>query len=479
MSKPRFMPLPNERLADRNAARPSRDALIGTLIGNAPGLVLPFAITAHFGIGRVTDAYVFAFAGALFGASLASGVLEANVLPAATLMLSRGGAGFRRFAERIALQASLVSLLFYPLVVTAVALFVVRHGGWTHDERHTTLVMSTGFVSLVCFVSASSALAGSVYALGDFLTPTTTQALRSVAALSALPFLGRHYADVELLPLILAAGEAARITVLVVRIRLSNQRRGGAASAPRTPPVWRFAAPHAFNMIVLAVNPVVDRAVATTLSPGSTTVLDLAEKIFSGPMTVVVSSVVLVAGARWASLNSEGAAARLAADYRRTVQTVTAVAASLAALTALAVIVAAPLARAHFGSAGSKVVLASVVLLSGIPTGSIATLSARLLTSARRTAALPIFAVTGVASNLVGDVVGVHIWGLYGIVGATVVTSSLNAVLLVGYCRRLLARSIATTGEDSVEAAGSSGASLITQFPLPIPGEPSSVGAGD
>ena len=42
--------------------RPSTRALTGTLVGNAFGFVLPFAVAAHFGVGRVTDAYAFGLA---------------------------------------------------------------------------------------------------------------------------------------------------------------------------------------------------------------------------------------------------------------------------------------------------------------------------------------------------------------------------------------------------------------------------------
>ena len=93
------------------ARRPSIRALAGTLCGSAPGFVLPFAVAAHFGVGRTSDAYVYALSIATFGLTLSISVLEPNGLPLAQSALQRGPRALRSFAQRTSLapQASLAS----------------------------------------------------------------------------------------------------------------------------------------------------------------------------------------------------------------------------------------------------------------------------------------------------------------------------------------------------------------------------------
>src|SRR5262249_4409095 len=151
--------------------------------------------------------------------------------------------------------------------------------------------------------------------------PTASQATRAIVPLAAVPFLGHGYAAVESVAILLASGEIVRFWILrwrVARVARRLSSSGDAGSQLSYSSVARASLPHALNMLLLVANPVVDRFVAASLAPGAVTVLDLGEKAYFAPQMLITSSLVLVAGARWAS--ADLADARTAASYRRAVR---------------------------------------------------------------------------------------------------------------------------------------------------------------
>ena len=155
--------------------------------------------------------------------------------------------------------------------------------------------------ALVILVAVNSVSAAALYALDEFLLPTFSQAFRGALPLCVLPFLGRGYATVEVIALLAVMGEVGRSVLLASSVARRSRRLPADSPSGEVPPsVWRVMAPHAINMVIIAVNPVVDRAVASSLRPGSVTVVDLAEKVSYVPTLILMSSIVLVAGTRWA-----------------------------------------------------------------------------------------------------------------------------------------------------------------------------------
>ena len=101
----------------------------------------------------------------------------------------------------------------------------------------------------------------------------------------------------------LALGEVVRVVVLGWALRRALRSLpehvpievGALAAAPS---VWATALPYGFAMILFALNPVIDRIAAGTLDPGAVTTLDLAEKVFYAPITILMASASSIWGAR-------------------------------------------------------------------------------------------------------------------------------------------------------------------------------------
>jgi peptidoglycan biosynthesis protein MviN/MurJ (putative lipid II flippase) len=421
---------------------PNVQALVGTVVGSASGFLLAFAVAGHFGVGRTTDSYAFASGIALFVVSVVGGVLEPNVLAVAHAQRAAGLQSLVAFTRRTALRGMAVASAAYGVIAAAAAIALVSRSGWPYEQRIAVVVLLAEFLLLVAAVVWSSVHAGVLYSLGDFLSPTLTLALRALPALLFVPFAGEGYRGTEEIVGLIVLGECARALILVLRLRAAQVEPLAAPAGDVS--IWRATTFHAINLGLLSTNPLVDRAVAVTLGAGAVTVLDLGEKIFYVPMTIVASAWILVVGAHWSSLafNNQASVGEYGGVLRRTLVVST----LIAGATACVVLVGKEVVGdALLGSASRRVAVVAVCLLCGLPFEAVATVSVRLLIMTRRTRLLPAFALAAVVANALGDLVGARLYGVVGIAAATGVVRVLNAAMFASYCRRLLHKTPTTS----------------------------------
>jgi peptidoglycan biosynthesis protein MviN/MurJ (putative lipid II flippase) len=422
---------------------PGSRALVGTLVGSSTGFLLPFVVAAHFGVGRVTDAYVFALAIAQFCVAFAATVLEANALPAAGAAMRDGRVALLSFVRRTSYQA-VAAVVPVLVIVSGIAYSIAStRASWTPKERNEAVFVLVALVAYVICTALSSVHAGAIYALDDFITPTLTLTLRAALPLVGISWCGRSAASAVALASLISAGELLRTVILRWRLlRLCEPLPSG--TRVRAPGIWNVLAPHALSLIVVGANPIVDRAIASSLPAGSVTLLDLGEKVFYVPLTVIMSSVGLVVGARWASatLPSE-----LPFELKDAMRRAAMIAVVLAAAIGAAVLAVSYATGPTFAGA-STVPLRNVilVLLLGLPGAAVAVIGGRFLTATRQTRALPAFALMSVFTNALLDVVGSKMYGIVGIAAATVIARGLSAVVYMGYCARV-ARRLAARGD--------------------------------
>jgi putative peptidoglycan lipid II flippase len=447
---------------NKTLRRPGVRALVGTVLGSAPGFILPFAIASCLGVGRITDAYVFGLAIAGFGLSLCTSTIEQNVLPVALVHARAGRRSLLAFARKTALQGLFCVAVADLPVVTVGALLLTDHHGWPQWQRHLGIVVILILVLLVTIAGANSALAGCLYAVNDFVLPTTTQSFRAIVPAFGLFVVGRGRTAAELLAVLVVLGELCRTPVLALGLSLRSRRLKVTDEVRPVSSVWRTAGPAALGILMLASNPIIDRTVAAGYGPGSVTMLDLGEKIFFVPVTVVQASIVLVAGVRWGELALKGGPA-LAQDFRRTMWRGIALACVLAPAIAGASYLGFAILGPNIGGVSSKNVRDIVVFfLLGLPGATVAFLAARLLTATRNTGLLPALAVQAVVVNLVGDLIGGHFLGTRGIALASAVVWGVNAVLLLLVARRVLARRARPAMHLSADLPFQSGQPRIT-----------------
>ncbi|HWH93630.1 MAG TPA: lipid II flippase MurJ [Baekduia sp.] len=420
-------------MLNRLAHRPAARALAGTLLGNVPGFVLPFLITARVEAGRLTDAYFYAFAIALFASSIVSLALETNVLPVATHHLGLGASRFRSFARGLLVRSVAVTTAGYLVVAAVGAATVLVRDNWTEEEKVLCVEIIGIFGVYLAAISASAVLDGCLYAFGSFFATTVTVGMRSLLPLPALFLAPTASTALLLTAAFLAGGECARVVLLS---RWLRRAVGGMAAPPTASPadaaappsVWSTALPYGAAMVLFGSNQLIDRAVAGSLKPGSVTVLDLAEKVFYAPVTILMSSVLLVSGARWAALANDRPAA-LSVDFRHTVRRAAVLSGAVAAgVVAAALVALAAVDTTIAGVDTRRFCAVLAILMVGFPAAVVTNAGVRLLTVLRRTRIFPALAIVSFTANVAGTIAGARLLGIAGIAASGTIWRTINLI---------------------------------------------------
>jgi peptidoglycan biosynthesis protein MviN/MurJ (putative lipid II flippase) len=422
--------------------RPTGRALIGTLVGNIPGFLLPFAITARMHVGHLTDAYAFALGVALFASWFFVIVLQTNALPVFQRMKPLGREAYIGRVRRLALESSCVATLLYAVIGAASVVYIDHGSHWTLEQQEFLLIATAVFTAFVVASAINGVLSAGLNALNSFLTPAASQAMKSLAPLAAIAFISRDTNGLIIIAVLIAGGEIARTVVLARELR---RAASSLSSDPAPPgyagllPMWRVAAPVALSSLISGGSLMIDRGVAAQLPAGSVTYVDLGEKVFQIPQQIIVASLVLVAGTLWADIRTTDVP-RLSRHVLRTLTRGGLVCvALLAAMAAVLGIVSLIAGRTLAG--GSTVTLLSVIalLLAGLPGAFVIACGSRFLTSTRTTYLLPGLGVFYFATNLGFDLVGAHWFGVEGIALSSTLSRCLSALLYIIIMKRLIA----------------------------------------
>ncbi len=421
------------------ARRATARALAGTIIGNVPGFLLPFAIALRFHIGALTDAYAFSLGIALFASGLFVGVLQTNVLPILQHAKHSGREVFTRRLRAITTQATAVSVVLY-FVIGAVAVAYVTHSHWTAQQRHILLASTAIFAVFVIASAVNSVIVAAANALDGFLAPAATQAIRSIAPLSAVALVPRTSGGLLLIASLVAGGELLRGMLLLHLLRKSSATLPASRTTSRAVdlPLWRVAAPVGLSLLIAYTSPLIDRGVAASLHTGSVTVLDLGEKVFLVPLTVLSTSFVLVAGTYWADIRTSDIPL-LRRHVRKTLVRGSVVCVALLIVSFATVVVARVVIGSQFaGVPSGRLSVIVMLLLAGLPGGFVVACGARFLTATRSTYLLPGLASFYALTNLAFDIVGARWLGVSGIALSSTLCQFLNGGLYLLVMRRLM-----------------------------------------
>jgi peptidoglycan biosynthesis protein MviN/MurJ (putative lipid II flippase) len=417
-------------------------ALVGTLLGNAPGFVLPFAIAAKMHVGSLTDAYAFALGVAAFASALFVGVLQMNALPILQRMKQFGRRAFLNRTATMAVGTTCAVTLFYFGLAVA-AFFYLRHNSrWTPQERALLLDCTILFAPFVLASAVNGILSAGLNALNSFLSPAASQALKSLVPLAAVFLISRTAHGLLVIAALLTAGELVRTVMLVSQLRRSAMSIPDIAPSSTYAselPLWRVAAPNGFALLLAAASPLIDRSVAASLSTGSVTLVDLGEKVLQVPLTIISTSLVLVAGTHWASILTTDVPL-LRHSFWRTIRRGLVVCTGLLLGMGSMLIALSFVAGASFaGAPTARLVSIVALLLLGLPGAFLIAAGSRFLTATRSSYLLPAFAICSFGTNMGFDIVGAHVLGVQGIALSSTIYRYVNGVLYLLAARRLFA----------------------------------------
>jgi putative peptidoglycan lipid II flippase len=170
-------------------------------------------------------------------------------------------------------------------------------------------------------------------------------------------------------------------------------------------------------MAVIGLNPIVDKSVALTVGTGVVTLLELCERLFYIPVSLISTSLGAVFGTRWAemAMDRDGRRALRRDFWRVQISLGTA-----GAAVAIGVSGALWLARSHLPDviSGIDARTAAAVLAAyaiGLPAALMNNVGVRAVMALGDTRLLPLFAGAGLTANVVLDIVGARLLGATGI----------------------------------------------------------------
>jgi putative peptidoglycan lipid II flippase len=420
------------------ARRPGTRALFGTIIGSGPGLILPFVISLSLGAGTTSDSYFYAVALAVLVSGLLDAVTQANLVPVLAEEERRGRWAFRHRVVRVAREAKVGVGVAYLVVVALAVVLQGTSAGWSSHRLELTLAIAGVLGLFVLFAADASVSAAALYVRGRFLLPTASLAFRSVVPLVAIVVVGSSASTAVLITAAaVVVGEGTRAAVLRSVLHRDTEAISDAQPAGTAPTLWAVALPQALATGMAALTPAVDRAFASSLAPGSVTVLDLAEKLMFVPMTAMTAVFIVVAGPRWSRMTVSSVALRV--DFFKTVRTAVAMAMGATVLLAGGITVATIVGGdTFFGAPSSVLRTVTLILAVGVVPAVVSGLGARLIAVTRNTRLLPALGAVNLIGNAVGNYIGVNALGLNGIVLASTCTRVLLACLYFAACVRLL-----------------------------------------
>lgn len=426
--------LATARLLERSGFR----SLLGTALGSATGLILPFALSAHYGAGGVTDRFAFSLALVNLVGGLFDGTIQASTVPGLEYARRLGRAPLVATIRRYAWRLPVAALAAY-VVVVAVALGVFEPSTTSAVAGSPWLLAAT-FAMFLGALIVSSVASATLYVFDVFFAPTATAGLRSVIPLLTVPFLGFSAQSLLIVAALMALGEGLRATYLSLRVA-REVRSNASASLPvqgAPPRTASMAFAYGTSMLFAGMVPIVTRAAAGELTPGSITVFDLSEKLMFVPVTALSAVFVVVAGARWSRILHD-APEQLTGDFWRRMRLAVAAATAAALALTVAVVAVTSVAGADFAGAPSDDLRVTVAILSlTLPAGIAIALCSRLLGTFGATRSIPIVGVTSLLIAGGGSLLTVSTLGLSGIALSLLAARLVSATYFVALSRYVL-----------------------------------------
>ncbi|MGH7484482.1 MAG: lipid II flippase MurJ, partial [bacterium] len=415
------------------------------VLGSALGALLPFVVTAWFRSGRVTDPYFLAVGTTLFVTAIFAVALEAIFVPFAVEYRQLGQDAFRRGLASVALQGATLAVVVAGFAAMVTSLWILPHTSMDHAQISSVVRLLLLLLPLPSLVTVSALLSAVHNANGWFGRAAISQVARPGGAL-LVGFAFRGAFGVSAVAVGLCLGELCRLCFLgwgTRRLIAQTPTRDQAGRAPKASAFWRVASPQVGSMVIAGLAPITDKIVSATFGTGSVTLIELSEKLFYTPMTLLSSGLAVVCGTAWAALAQDGSKQgmeRLRSDYIRSQRLLALAGASVSVVCIAATWILRGWAARTLGLQNPhEFAITFTMFAAGLPFSLCVVLGTRLLSVCKRTKVLPVFAVLFCATNLLLDILLGRIFGIAGVALSSTVVRALSCALFVFAARSLFA----------------------------------------
>jgi putative peptidoglycan lipid II flippase len=436
-----------------------------SLAGAALGLVRDLAIAVVFGAGPAVDAFLVAQGLMNLVLGLVTGALAKAAIPVVARSVEAGRPEAGMASVRAALGLSGVALAVGATAVWIGADAVVELLAPGFDDATAALAAELTRIVLVAtvLITATNLLAGAGQALGWF-APAALQSLGFNAVMIVAAAVAGPVFGATALAWGFVAGSAVRLLLQLVPVRAARLSAWPTLrlSDPGLREMLRLVPALVVGSALSSVNTLVDRAVASTLEPGSVAAVNFASRLLTTVDLLLVATVLAPLYPRMAAAVAPERRAELRALVERGTG---ALAAFLVPLGIGMAIAAEPLVRLVFGYGKfdqddvALTASAAAVFAVGLPLLAVRELAARTCYAFGDGRVPVLSALLGMVVNLVGDLLLAPLFGVAGIAAATVTSVAVATVAtLVGLHRRH--RAVPPLGRLGAGLAGAAAAGL-------------------
>ncbi len=280
-----------------------KDTIITTIwntFGKGIGLLVPFFIAAWFGVSLKTDIFFFVYAAVFYLASIFADSLESNIVPFVSKIKSEQKEKVSAFISSLFSLAFLITVgLTIILVTFARPIFglITRFPRGSQDLLFKLfLAISPLFILMVL----SSIISGLLNAYFKFWLPAISPGIRAIVCILTV-FTLKQRLGIHSVTLGYILGEAVRL-LLFLSMLIKNKicfLRWGFVFDPELKSFFKVLSFQVISMVVIGLNPLIDKTMASWLEVGSVSMLQYADRLYFIPVIFLSSGLIVVVLSHW------------------------------------------------------------------------------------------------------------------------------------------------------------------------------------
>lgn len=251
---------------------------LSQVIGRLVNVLIPFLVIASVGATSTTDFFFLALTASFYFYGTVANALSDN-------LSSRLIVDNKALSPRAGILYALVSGLL-------VAGFLVSKEWSAEDDGH--LIITASLALAAAFGILAVLYTSKLTADQDYYSPGLTWAWRLAIVVIIFGFCQPEKNQIAIFAVCLCAGDFLRITTLWLLARKTNEGRVSKFLKPKEiVALW----PYIVGTLLLGLNPVVDRLIASMSHPGAITLLETADRAFwpvVSILTIGFQAVILV-----------------------------------------------------------------------------------------------------------------------------------------------------------------------------------------
>ena len=268
-------------------------------IGKSVGFLVPFFLARWFGVSSETDAFYFAYGLVLFLCEIFSPVLESIIVPYIANLEQKNkniGEFIGKILSVYGIGLTILMLLLIPFIRPLLSIVT----NFSHETLNLAHVLVLEMIPLLIIMTWNSILSGSINAYKKFMIPALSPGFRAIINLIVI-FSLKNILGVHTIAIGYIIGELFRMGFLMFTIYKTKIFLLSFSFKLDfdVKDFFKTSFYQTLGMVVVALNPFVDKTMATWLETGSVSIIYYADRLFMIPMSFIVSGLMVTLLSHW------------------------------------------------------------------------------------------------------------------------------------------------------------------------------------